>query len=102
MSADRSDMLEDDLEKIKDLRGSDGMDMTIPAIAELVFATLTALTAIVWLAALYWTPEPISGQDWMLGGVVGLGMFGGPAAATYFLRRGGAGLIMDFVREVSR
>lgn len=101
MSVDPGDMLKDDLEKVSDLR-SGGMDTSIPALMELAFGSLAGLTALLWIVALFWVPDPITGQTWMGLGALGGVLFGLPAGAIFMLRRGGAEVLMAIVRESAR
>jgi hypothetical protein len=68
-----------------------------PSLVEAVLAVLTALAAVVWLAALFWVPDGISGQAWLFGGLFAGLFFGGPTLLVYVLRRGAIGAIERFV-----
>lgn len=96
MSADADDLIREDIEKFQRMRGQD-MDMSLPSMVELGFFSLTALVAVSWLVALFFTPDPIPGETWLGLGGLGMTMFGIPAALIYWLRRGGAATIAAFV-----
>lgn len=97
---DRHEMLQDDIEKFRDLQGRGGLEATPPAILEIVGGILTAVLVLVWLAAMLWVPDPIDGRAWFAFGMLSLGLFGGPTAAIYWLRRGGAEVILQLIRGV--
>jgi hypothetical protein len=88
----------EDIEKARRM-SRDGVDTAPPALIEIVLLTLASLVAVAWLAALYlWVPETISGTEWMSLGVIGGLIFGGPAVAIYWLRRGGIETIQRLIR----
>lgn len=88
----RDDMPGDPQEDIKKVRRairSGGRSWSWAEAIEGVLGGLTGLIGVGWLAALMWTPDPISGQLWLFGGMFALLCVGGPTALVYFLRRGG-------------
>lgn len=95
-----NDMLQDDLDKFREIRGSGGMDTSIPALIELGFGVATALVALGSLVALMlWVPDTVDGTSWMGVSAVCLAVTGIPAGAVYGLRRGGAEMIQAIVRS---
>lgn len=99
MSTDPSGMLEDDLETISSLWSGDGMDTSIPALVELAFGSLTAISALAWIVLLFFVPDVVGGQAWMALGGLALVLFGVPAGVVYVLRRGGSDVLMAMIRE---
>lgn len=103
MSAGPSDDLpgsvEDDVQKFRELRQRDG-NRSIPALIEGAFAMLLGLCALAWFASMWWVPDTISGTEWMgFGGLIAV-MFGLPAGAIYWLRRGGVEVIQALIRQL--
>lgn len=80
---------QEDLKKARRAMRSDGWSWSWAAAIEGVFGALTGLVGIGWLVALWFTPDPISGQLWLFGGMFALLCIGGPTMLVYFLRRGG-------------
>jgi len=94
---DLDSMVKNDLEKFQDLDGD--MSMDPPAILELVFISLTAVTVLAWFASMFLlVPDTIPSKVWMGGGLFGLVVFGVPAALVFFLRRGGVEVVRAVVR----
>jgi hypothetical protein len=90
---------QEDIEKARQL-SREGVDTTRPALIEVVLVGLAACVGIVWLAALFlWTPEPLSGTQWMSLGAIGGCLFGIPAVAIWWLRRGGIRTIQRTIRR---
>lgn len=92
----------DDVQKFRKLNRRDGMDWSLPAFIELAFGSLTAVAGLAWLVSLWWVPDVIPGTTWMGLGMLGLVLFGGPAALVYGLRRGGADVVRALVRDIVR
>ncbi|MFW5900393.1 MAG: hypothetical protein ACOCTH_01285 [Halodesulfurarchaeum sp.] len=101
MTDDFSGMVEDDLERVSGLVGG-GLDTSIPSIIELFFGAATTFVAVTWFVTMFFVPDPIDGQAWFSLGMLGLFLFGVPAAGTYWLRRGGADVIMAVLRAYAR
>lgn len=99
---DPQEMIEEDMEKFRRLQESGGFDNSLPAWLELIGATLTAILVGLWMLSLLWVPDPIGGRAWMGVGMIGLVLFGGPTALIYWLRRGGAQLLIDLARSVGK
>ncbi len=99
MNEDLEEMVQKDKERFRDLSGGDGMDLSPPALIELVFFSLTALTLLAWLASLFLFD--VDGQTWMGLGALGLVMFGLPAGLIFVLRRGGAEVVERMIRNVT-
>ena len=97
---DLEGMAGDDIDRLKRMRRSG--DMGPGAKFELTFGGLTVLTGMVWMGSILWVPDPIDGGAWMGVGLLFLGLFGAPTAAIYWLRRGGAAVVRDVIREVAR
>lgn len=103
MNDDLNDAVQQDLQQYRRLRENGGFDTSIPALVELGFASIAAVIALVWFAAMFlWVPNPLSGSVWMGFGLFGLGVFGGAAGLIHLLRNGGAATIRALVRESIR
>lgn len=103
MNDDLDDAVQRDLEQFRRLQQNGGVDTSVPALVELIFASIAAVIALVWFAAMFlWVPDPVPGTVWMGFGLFGLGIFGGAAGLIYVLRRGGATTIRVLVREAMR
>jgi len=89
----------DDIEKFRELRNRESGPWVK---FELVFGSLTALVGIVWFVSIIWVPDTIDGATWMGLGMLGLGLFGAPTAAIYWLRRGGVVTVKRVVRHGAR
>ncbi len=100
MNGDLEEMVQKDKERFRDLSGGDGMDLSPPALIELVFLLLTGMTLIAWFVSLFLFD--VDGQTWMGIGALGLVMFGLPAGLVFALRRGGAEVVESIIRDVTR
>ena len=89
----------EDLDKFRELRNRGG-GWEPGALIEGVFASLTALVGVAWFIGLFLVD--VDGTTWMGLGALGGLLFGVPAAIIYGLRRGGAALIRETVREYIR
>lgn len=101
MTDDLDEMVRQDIEQLRRL-ATNRQDTGLPVLIEVVLWSLTAVVAIVWLLAMFWTPDPIPAGAWLGLGMLGLGLFGLPAGAMYVLRNGGATVIRGVVRELVR
>lgn len=85
------DALSDDMEKFQQYRRRDqSVEMTPPALMEVVLLGAAALVALAWFASMFWVPEVIDGTTWMALGALGMLVTALPGGIVYWLRRGGA------------
>ena len=96
---DMSDMVQDDMQRFRELQSKD-MGNSVPAVLEMLFAGAAALVAVAWLISLYWVPEVIPSKTWMLGGALGVFIFGLPAGILYLGRRGGVAFVERLVQSL--
>jgi hypothetical protein len=89
----------DDIEKFRELRRRDSGGWVK---VELIFGSLTALVGLVWFVSIIFVPDQIDGAAWMGLGMLGLGLFGAPTAAIYWLRRGGIVTCKRVIRAGAR
>jgi len=97
---DPEGMASRDIQRLKQMQSTG--DVGPGARLELVFGGLTMMTGMVWMLSIIWVPDPIDGGVWMGLGLLFLGMFGAPTGAVYWLRRGGADIVRQMVRQVVR
>ena len=91
--------LQDDAEKFRRYRERDGdIEMTPPALMEVVLLAAAGVIGVAWMASMFWVPEVMSGTTWMALGALGMLVTALPGGALYWLRRGGAREIQRILR----